>query len=76
MYSEYFVLITDDCFGVFEISAFNYPSEFKDNLDCVHVVKSDMLENFLIEKLGRNILINKEFNEYTCCGNLYSRKPN
>ncbi len=76
MHTEYFVLITDDYFGVFEVSARGYPDELKNNLNCVSVVKDDMLVNFLIEKLGRNILINKEFNIYNSIGQLYSRKPN
>ena len=76
MHSDYFVLITDEKFGIFEISAKTYPQEFLENLSNVSVVKGDMLENFLIEKLGRNILINKGFNIFTCLGNLYSRKSN
>lgn len=75
MCSEYFILITNEHFGIFEISAQSYPQEFLENLSNVSVVKGDMLENFLIEKLGRNILINKNFSLFTGIGNLYSRHP-
>lgn len=75
MHSDYFVLITDEYFGIFEISAKTYPQEFLENLSNVSVVKGNMLENFLIKKLGRNILINKNFSLFTGIGNLYSRHP-
>jgi hypothetical protein len=75
MHSDYFVLITDENFGIFEISAETYPQEFLENLINVSVIKGNMLENFLIEKLGRNILINKNFSLFTGIGNLYSRHP-
>ena len=76
MYSEFFVLTTADYFGVFQISAETYPQEFLDNISNVKVVNENMLEHYLIKELGRNILINKNFNVFTCLGNLYSRKSN
>ena len=71
--NKYFVLITDNHFGVFSVSEKNYPDVFFDNIKCVDVVKEDDVKKFLIDSLGRNILIKKRVNLYTDIGALFSR---
>lgn len=76
MYGSYYVLITEQEFGVFEISAPHYPQIFLDNIGRnVHVVSCSDLNRFLITRLGRNILINKKFCPYTQLGEVFSRTP-
>lgn len=75
MYSDYFVLVTDEVFGVFEESAKGYPLEFKQNLKYVESVNYSDLSKYLLEKVGRNILVNKEFGLPYSIGRLYSRTP-
>ena len=70
---KYFVLITPDFFGVFDISAKNYPDIFLDNLKSVEVVEESDVKKFLIDSLGRNILIRKQVDLYTDIGTLFSR---
>ena len=74
MHSNYFVLITDENFGIFEISAQSYPQYFLENISSVGVVGIHEVEDYLIKELGRNILINKNFNLLTDIGKLYSRR--
>lgn len=75
MYSKYFVLITENEFGVFNIVDY-YPSEFLENINCVTTVSESDLKRFLISNLGRNILINKNFDPIYSIGKIFSRKPN
>ena len=71
--NKFFVLITDTHFGVFSISAKNYPDVFFDNIKCVDVVKECDVKKHLIDSLGRNLLIRKQINLYTDIGTLFSR---
>lgn len=71
--NKFFVLITDKHFGVFSVSAKNYPDIFLDNLNFVEVVEESDVKKFLIDSLGRNILIKKRVNLYTDIGTLFSR---
>lgn len=72
---DYFVLISDEYWGVFKISDSEYPSEMLENMFCVHTVSERDLKKFLIEHLGRNILINKNFHPVYSIGQLFSAKP-
>ncbi len=76
MYSDYFVLITDNEFGVFEPSASDYPTEFKENIHNVRCVNGSDLYGYLMDNLGRNILINKNFKIPWSIGTIYSREAN
>ena len=73
MYGKYFVLISEEFFGFFAMDAKSYPQEFEDNFDCVHIVEYSELYEFLLEKLGRNILISKKI-DMSCVGRVFSRK--
>ena len=73
MYTEYFVLISPEFFGVFVEG--HLPLELKQNLKYVECVKYGDLSKFLLEKVGRNILVNKEFRMPYSIGRLYSRTP-
>jgi hypothetical protein len=75
MYGLYWVLITEDEFGVFEIEATSYPMEFIKNIKNVEVVPKSNLKKFLLENVGRNTLINSNFHHIFSIGRLYSRKP-
>ena len=70
---ECFVLVTDDVFGIFDLAAQSYPVEFFDNIECVKKVKSSDIGRYLLDKVGRNMLIAKNFNVYSCLGEVYYR---
>ncbi len=74
MFDQYFVLITEEVFGVFKISAKYYPRVFLENIAHVTVVSENDLKRFLIDKIGRNILVNKGFDIYYSIGKVFQRK--
>lgn len=74
MYGYMFVLVTDDIFGVFDISASNYPQEFFENLDCVKKMGESDIKRFLLENVGRNILRAYNYDIYLCKNKIYPRK--
>lgn len=61
MYKEYFVFISEKYFGVFRLDAKDYPEEFNRNPQNIHVVEGYQLAKFLINSIGRNILIYHDF---------------
>ena len=73
MYSKYFVLVTDKCFGVFEIGAKYYPEAFLNNMEFVSVIQDTQLEKYLLDKVGRNCLVQSRFKLYMSFGNVYHR---
>lgn len=73
MYGKYFVLVSEEYFGFFAMDASSYPVEFEENFDCVSIVEYNKLYEFLLEKLGRNILISKKI-DMSCVGRVYSRR--
>ena len=76
MYDDYFVLLTEDFFGVFKtISPGNIPNELPNKLTYIRKVPSGEIKKFLIDKVGINILINKNFQLPFSIGKLYSRQP-
>ena len=76
MYSDYFILITNKEFGVFEPSASDYPREFKKNIHNVRCVNGSDLNEYLVHNLGKNLLINKNFKIPWSIGIIYSRETN
>lgn len=75
MYGLYWVLLTEDSFGVFQIGANSYPMEFIKNIKNVETVPESDLKKFLLENVGRNTLVNSNFHHIFSIGKLYSRKP-
>ena len=73
MYEECFVLVSDLFFGVFEISASCYPEEFTDNMNYVKKVKWSDIRGYLLEKVGRNVLVSKKYDVVLCMGKVFSR---
>lgn len=71
----YWVLLTEKHFGVFRIEADTYPTEFIQNMKCVETVAESDLKRFLIENVGRNTLINSDFDLIFDIGKLCSRTP-
>jgi hypothetical protein len=57
MYKKYFVLITDEVFGYFLISAQEYPDTFLQNLDKVVALSEEQLESYLLENIDYNTLL-------------------
>ena len=55
------------------MEADSYPIEFEEDFDCVSIVEYSELYEFLLEKLGRNILISKRI-DMSCVGRVFSRK--
>ena len=74
MYTEFFVLISPEFFGVYQEGQ-HLPLEFKQNLKYVECVKYGDLAKYLLDNLGRNILVNKGFRLPYSIGRLYSRTP-
>lgn len=68
------VLVSEEFFGVFNISASYYPEEFFDNIECVKKMKSSDIDRYLLDKIGRNVLIAYKYNIYRCIGHVYPRK--
>ena len=75
MLKKYFVLISKEHWGVFLISDSSYPIEMLNNMEFVKSVSEEELNRYLIDNLGVNILINKEFDLIYHIGHLFSRKP-
>lgn len=76
MYSDYFVMITDDFFGVFDmIAPHTIPEDFPNELSYICKVPRGDIEKYLIEHIGVNLLINKEFKIPISLNKLYSRQP-
>ena len=76
MYNDYFVVITETHFGVFEsITPYTLPNNFPNILSYITKVSGSDLKNFLVDNIGVNLLINKKFQIPFSIGCLYSRKP-
>ena len=73
MCAEYFVLVTDQYFGVFCIDAQYYPELFKDNLHCVKCMRYRDITSYLLSVVGRNALIKSRFKMPIGIGQLYHR---
>lgn len=74
MNEYYLVLVSEDFFGVFNIAASYYPEEFFDNIEYVKKMKSSDIDSYLLDKVGRNVLIAYKYNIYRCMGHAYPRK--
>ena len=73
MYREYFVLVTEQYYGVFEISANDYPRIFKNNVECVKCIEESQIEDYLFKKVGNNSLAKHNFKWYQCVGHVCCR---
>lgn len=71
--TEYLVYNSDDHFGIFQVSAYNYPDEVKQNPQNISIVKSYIIEKYLLEKVGRNNLVRQELIDGVNIGFLYSK---
>ena len=70
---RYWVLITDDIWGVFGIDAEDYPDIFFENMAKVSTVYEINLNKFLIKNLGRNTLIKNRFEMPYAQGKVFRR---
>ena len=73
MYTEYFVLVTEQHFGVFAIEAKDYPEVFRRNMNCVKCMRANEIEGYLLKTVGRNNLIKSQFKMFIGFGRVYSR---
>ena len=70
---DFFVVVTEDFFGVFEESAPSYPDEFKHNLHIVTDVDEFQLETYLTKAVGVNNLIRVGFDLNYSLGRIHKR---
>lgn len=70
---KFFVIITDDKFGVFDEDEYRYTSFFRDNISEVKVVDECNLYEYLVKILGRNTLVRHGFDMVYSIGRVFSR---
>ena len=66
MSEEYFVLVMEEYFGVFDVGASGYPEKFLKNMKCVCVIRGNReVDDYLLKhpNVGRNVLNKCEFQE-------------
>lgn len=73
MYNRFWVLVTEEHYGVFSMEAGTYPDEMLENLDRVCVKYLMEVESYLLEKVGRNVLIRGRFSFPKSIGELHNR---
>lgn len=70
---KFFVIITDDKFGVFDEDKYRYTSFFRDNISKADVVDECDLYEYLVKRLGRNTLVRHGFDKVYSIGHVFSR---
>lgn len=74
MSEEYFVLVMEEYFGVFDVGASGYPEKLLKNMECVCVIRGNReVDDYLLEhpNVGRNVLNKCEFHFPWSVGQLY-----
>lgn len=69
---KFYVIITDDKFGVFDENKYKYTSFFRDNISQAEVVDECDLYEYLVKILGRNILVKYGFDMVYSIGRVFS----
>lgn len=70
---KYFVLISNEYFGVFKTNNVLYPYEFTENIENVKSISELELRKYLIENVGRNTLIRQNFSLFYSIGEVFRR---
>ena len=61
MYKEFFVFVSEKHFGVFRVDASDYPQIFKTNLAFTKLVEYSSINNYLLDRVGKNCLIKNRY---------------
>ena len=69
---KFYVIITDDKFGVFDENKYKYTSFFRDNISQAEVVDECDLYEYLVKILGGNILVKYGFDMVYSIGRVFS----